>query len=372
MTGNPSAGASAISRLETLVERIVTGTDSPYHVPALLVSGRSIAGPSVEVSRGLDSRGGAITASTLFPTSCVTKIALTYAVLSLVRDRVLDLDHPLDRWLPRLPEASRSLTLRSLLSHTAGMGPEVDIGYETGLDWGRVRAACLSSVPGSPRGTVRYSNIGFGIVGILLERVSDLSPDEMIEQLVCKPLGIRAEYLAETTETAAWIADVRSPLAGTDLEPFNSPFWRGLRLPWAGLWMNAQGLSRLIAPFLKAWRNDAEHVFLRPAVENQAGFEAGGFTPEWRRLGFDGGGPLWWHECPWGLGFEIRGSKWPHWTPKSASPSGFGLLGSSGCLVWAEPERGITWVVLGSRTTDGGWMLRYGPRLGEAILACFD
>src|SRR3546814_318877 len=47
---------------------------------------------------------------------------------------------------------------------------------------------------------------------------------------------------------------------------------------------------------------------------------------------------------PWGLGFEIRGTKTPHWTPPAASPETFGHFGQAGCFLWVDPRPGVALV----------------------------
>ena len=49
---------------------------------------------------------------------------------------------------------------------------------------------------------------------------------------------------------------------------------------------------------------------------------------------------------PWGLGFEVRGGKQPHWTGHQNSPATFGHFGGSGAFLWVDPEVGLGCVVL--------------------------
>lgn len=70
---------------------------------------------------------------------------------------------------------------------------------------------------------------------------------------------------------------------------------------------------------------------------------------------------------PWGLGFEIRDGKDPHWTPSGASPATFGHFGQSGCFLWVDPVAGVALVVL----TDidfGDWAVDAWPELGASAL----
>ena len=70
----------------------------------------------------------------------------------------------------------------------------------------------------------------------------------------------------------------------------------------------------------------------------------------------------------WGLGFEIRQWKSPHWTGALNSPRTFGHFGASGTFLWVDPEVEIALVCL----TDldfGDWSKDAWPRLADAVLA---
>ncbi|RPF27210.1 serine hydrolase domain-containing protein [Georgenia muralis] len=70
----------------------------------------------------------------------------------------------------------------------------------------------------------------------------------------------------------------------------------------------------------------------------------------------------------WGLGFEIRDHKTPHWTGESSSPATFGHFGQSGSFLWVDPEAGLATAFLSSRPF-GDWAVRVWPPLTDAILA---
>ncbi len=73
---------------------------------------------------------------------------------------------------------------------------------------------------------------------------------------------------------------------------------------------------------------------------------------------------------PWGLAFEIRGHKAPHWTGTRNGPRTFGHFGGSGTFVWIDPDVGIGLAGLGIRAF-GPWALDIWPRLGDAVLSRF-
>ena len=70
----------------------------------------------------------------------------------------------------------------------------------------------------------------------------------------------------------------------------------------------------------------------------------------------------------WGLGFEIRDEKSPHWTGGSNSPATFGHFGQSGTFVWVDPNADAACVLLTDRDF-GDWAIDAWPRFSDEILA---
>jgi CubicO group peptidase (beta-lactamase class C family) len=70
---------------------------------------------------------------------------------------------------------------------------------------------------------------------------------------------------------------------------------------------------------------------------------------------------------PWGLTFEIRDAKQPHWTGNRNSPSTFGHFGGVGSFLWVDPEAGLATVALTDREF-GGWALDMWPAFSDAVL----
>ena len=75
--------------------------------------------------------------------------------------------------------------------------------------------------------------------------------------------------------------------------------------------------------------------------------------------------------CPWGLGFEVRGGKQPHWTGATNSPTTFGHFGGAGTFIWVDPAVGVACLALTDRAFDE-WAeeaLRMWPAFSDAVLA---
>ena len=69
----------------------------------------------------------------------------------------------------------------------------------------------------------------------------------------------------------------------------------------------------------------------------------------------------------WGLGFEIRAAKSPHWTGAANSPATFGHFGQSGTMLWVDPEASLALVALADREF-GDWARTAWPALSDAVL----
>jgi len=70
----------------------------------------------------------------------------------------------------------------------------------------------------------------------------------------------------------------------------------------------------------------------------------------------------------WGLGFELRDAKSPHWTGAHNSPRTFGHFGRTGSFLWVDPHRGLALACL-TDLAFGDWARDAWPRLADAVLA---
>lgn len=75
------------------------------------------------------------------------------------------------------------------------------------------------------------------------------------------------------------------------------------------------------------------------------------------------------HQKPndWGLGFELRDHKSPHWTGAHSSPRTFGHFGQSGTFLWVDPDAGLACVALTDRDF-GPWAAAAWPAYTDAVL----
>jgi len=347
--------------ISAAVQRAVDAAMRGGQVPGIALAVARGDRPIEYLAVGADGLGRPLARDSLFPIASITKLATALAVLRLTDSGDLALDDPLEQHLPGAAGAQPGVTLRMLLCHTSGLPLDISAQaapYTRKLDWPALATACLlTPLEAPPQTRVQYSNVGYGLLALVVEQRTGVGFAEALARLVLDPLGVEAYLGSEPPRPPAVLADVRSSHSGGELEPFNSAFWRGLAFPWGGLVSTVDGALGILRAFLGRPAD-----FLRPATRAAAtrshtGDLSGGFVK-----------PLIWSPCPWGLGPEVRGEKEPHWAPATAGPDSFGHSGASGALAWAAPDAGVAWVILGARTADNGWLLRRAPAIGAAIL----
>jgi beta-lactamase class C len=358
--------------LHALAQRITSQPELPFCTPGLAILTRRADGSGERVFAGTDGARVPLDARTLFPLASASKLALGLAFLRLVDEGALAFDDPLSRYVPDASAARPDVTLRSLLCHTSGLPLDVDpdaAPLTPDLAWPEIAEACVRTPPrGAPWERVQYSNVAYGLVALVMQRVSGSGFTALLEDLVFAPLGVEAYVGRVPPRTPAVVVDIDSRHVGTELEPYNSEFWWRLGTPWAGIYSTADGLLAMLEAF-----TDAGPELVRPETRaavrvDQTRGLAGGFATTDPFLGFNTSRAIAWPRCAWGMIVELRGDKRPHWSPPSASPESFGQIGASGCVAWHDPARGVSWVALAPRTTDGGWLLRHGPAIGNAVL----
>ena len=202
------------------------------------------------------------------------------------------------------PAGPEGSTVRHLLAHASGLP------FEPGAPTGQ---------PGKRR---VYSNVGFETLASHIEERAEMPFTEYLAAGVLRPLQMEAELRGSAA----------SELHGTldDLLAFA----RELQRP------------TLVAPETLAEATTVQFPGLA------------GVLPDFGR--FD---PL-----DWGLGFELRDEKDPHWTGARNSSRTFGHFGGSGTFLWVDPEADAALGVL----TDlefGEWAKEAWPRLSDAVLA---
>ncbi len=206
---------------------------------------------------------------------------------------------------PAGPEGS---TVAHLLSHSSGLAPEADTSVGSSF-----------AAVGSRR---IYSNQGFEVLASTLEASTGIDAATYLRLAVCEPLGMAATELRGSAAHSA-VSTVGDLLA----------FCQELFEPQL---IHRSTLAQATTPFLG---------------------DLSGVLPGFGRQ----------ERNTWGLGFEIRGLKEPHWTGRNNAATTYGHFGASGTFLWHDPDHGLACVALTDRQF-GPWAAEVWPELSDAVL----
>lgn len=330
-------------QVRQLVESAIAGGDLPGAVVGLWQDGawrlRETYGQrSTEPAE-------AMTLDTVFDMASITKpVATATCAMLLVQDGRLDLNARVCEILPEFTGEGRDdVRVWHLMTHTAGLIPDNALAdYQAGPEeaWRRLMRSTIKSPPGSK---FVYSDVGFLLLGKVIETLSEKNLNEFSRERVFKPLGMRdSGYLPE--------AHLRTRIAPT--EPRDGQMLRGeVHDPRAALLGGVAGHAGLFSTL------DDLAIYARMMLSN--GRTSDGdrlFRPEtlWtmtrpkvieRRPDF---GPL----------SRTRG--WDHHSPysynggKRLSTSAFGHGGFTGTVLWIDPDKNLFFIFLSNRLYPDG------------------
>lgn len=168
-----------------------------------------------------------------------------------------------------------------------------------------------------------YSSAGFEVMAELIETEADIAFPEYLEQAVCEPLGMTSTSLDGSAGHGA-----RSSVA--DLAAF---------------------AAELLAPELVS-----ADLFREATSVQFPGLD--GFVPGYGKH----------RPCDWGLGYELRSHKSPHWTGSRNSPETFGHFGQSGTFLWVDPVVSAACVVLTDRAF-GAWAKPLWSEFNDSLVS---
>jgi CubicO group peptidase (beta-lactamase class C family) len=295
-----------------------------------------------------------VTLNTLYDLASLTKpLATTTAVLLLLQDGALDLGHPIDQYLSELIATPiAGATLYQLLNHSSGLpgwrpfyeqvgaANRTQPGFLVSDEAKKMVLGLIGQEPlAYPRGARSvYSDLGFLLLGFMIERVSRLPLNEFAQRRIYQPLQATALRFRQLRVDDQATNDM-SNIAATELHP-----WRGRVLVGevhdenayvlggvaghAGLFGDAVSVSAVTAEWVAAWHGEGRLLDKRLVRE---------FTARQART----------PGSSWALGWD---------TPSPPSSSGhhfsnrsFGHLGYTGTSVWIDPETKLEVTLLSNR-----------------------
>jgi uncharacterized protein YbbC (DUF1343 family) len=345
-TAAPVPPSKATAPLAPQVERALRAAGIRFVVEAALARGElpgcviavgDHAGLRYLEAFGERTAGEPMTVDTRFDLASLTKPIATAASIMLLAERgQLELGAPAARYLPELDRPDkRAIRVRQLLLHTSGL-PKVNplAALEHGKAEG-LRAIAGERLLSAPGTRFEYSDLGFILLGEVVERVSGAGLDAFALSALFEPLGMRDTDFRPAPEQAARCAPTELRDERTIRGVVDDP--RAYRLGGvaghAGLFSSAADLARFAQMLLRRGELDGVRVLSEQSVAALlAPQRLAGAT---RALGFD-------VQSSYALG---RGQL------MSARAVGHG--GYTGTSLWLDPERDLFVVLLSNRVHVG-------------------
>ena len=357
-------------QIDAVLRRAVEAKEVPG-VVAIAANDKGVIYEGAFGTRNL-AQGAAMTPDTIFRIASMTKAATSVAAMQLVEQGKLQLDQPIgsvlpelsapqvlegfdDAGAPRLRLAKRPITLRQLLTHTAGFGYEF-------LNADLIRYVKVSGTPSGSTGKLASLRMPlvfdpgerweYGInldwVGRAVEAVSGLPLEVYFRQRIFAPLGmIDTDYVVSSAQQSRLVSVHQRKENGSleAIEP-KAPPWREFWSGGGGLYSTGRDYLMFLQMLMHQGRFNGVQL-LRPQTvaimgQNQIGDIRAGVAktamPE-RSNDFDFFPGM---ACKWGLGYMLT----PQSGPNGRSAGSLTWAGIFNTYYWLDPQKRIAGVYL--------------------------
>lgn len=202
--------------------------------------------------------------SSVFRIASVSKSMTATAVMQLVEEGAIDLDAPVQRYCPSFPAKPWPVTIRQLLSHTAGIRH-----YTTAAEFDNTHHySSLSESLGifeqdsllfEPGSRFHYTSYGYSLLGCVIEGASGMSYQEYLRRYLLRPAGMSATYVyGEALDTTTFVRGY-GRLPNGNLR-YSEWFDMSDRVPGGGIFSTAEDLVRFAVALERGTLLDRESL----------------------------------------------------------------------------------------------------------------
>jgi len=261
------APATSFTDVDAYVQRQMRDARIPGLALGIVHDGRSVH------LRGFgraDDFGRTFTAQTPFFIASNSKSFTALAVMQLAEAGKVDLDGPVQRYIPWFrvadPEASARITVRHLLNQTSGLtegaGREATLGVGMHSLEPAVRALATTRLARSPGTAFEYSNLNYTALGLVVEMVAGEPFDTYVKAHIFEPLNMHHTYTNIEDAERAGLASGYRYWFGFPVAFETSG--HGSTVPTGGIISTAEDMSRYLAMYQGQGSYDGQ-VLLSPA-----------------------------------------------------------------------------------------------------------
>ena len=318
----------------------------------------------------------------VFWIASMTKPLTAIGVMMLVEEGKLQLDDPVEKYLPafkgqklsvgqNLSAPPRVVTVRDLLTHTGGLASVVPTAANQPVD--TVPLAAMVDLSGrtplvsAPGAKWAYSNAGINTLGRLIEVCSGQPYAEFIQQRLLEPLDMNSTtFWPDVTLQASLATPYRKDkttgelVAATNTR-FSLPLQNKARtaLPAGGLFSTANDLAQFYQMILSGGKLNGQRFLRRETLQLMTTNQLGDLP----KVSFAPGMHM-------GLGFHIVDQ--PTGVTESLAHGSFGHGGAYGTQAWVDPVRKVAYILLLQRTdlpnSDGSDLRREFQRTARELV----
>ena len=307
-----------------------------------------------------ESDSPAVATDTIFDLASVSKVVATTTMAMILCDRgLLDLEAPLSGTIPEFAgedKRRRDVTLRMLLAHSSGLPAYEKLYLRATTRDALLQGASSVALKFDPGTHAEYSDIGFILFGVALERIAKQSLDRFCQIEIFGPLGMAHTTFNPPTSWTSKIAPTaddrafRKRIIQGEVQDENTSVMGGVA-GHAGLFSTARDMAAFAHATLTGGapivRPETVTFFTRREAQPAGTSRA--------------------------LGWDTPSS--PSQSGKSFSSSAFGHLGYTGTSLWIDPDRKLSVTLLTNRTwpdCSNHAIKELRPRFHDAIIEALE
>jgi CubicO group peptidase (beta-lactamase class C family) len=308
-----------------------------------------------------DAKYPAVHVDTIYDAASLTKPVVTTTLVAMqVEAGRLGLDWPVGRYIPEWnegpnPEWRRTVTIRNLLTHTSGLPAHEDYFLKLHSKQEFIAAICREPLEYAPGTKTIYSDLGFILLGEILERATGKTVDQLARQQIFGPLHMGSTMFEPPKNLLGRIAPTeedksyRKQLVHGVVHDENAYAMGGIA-GHAGMFTTAGDLAAFCQMLLNGGIYGHHRLLTRATVAQ--------FT------------------APEPLADHTRTLGWMTPTPNSSSgryfgPRTFGHLGYAGTSIWIDPDRQLFVILLTNRvypTRENNKITAVRPAVHDAVM----
>jgi CubicO group peptidase (beta-lactamase class C family) len=302
----------------------------------------------------------------IFLLASITKPVVYLGALLLVERGLLNLSDPVTRYLPDFAAHHKETTLvQHLFTHTSGLPDMLPSDKElraakASLDQ-FIAGAIRDTVPLFPAGTAwSYQSMGTLVVAAIIQKITGQSIHDYVQRQIIDPLGLRSTRLGSKGLPEQRLVRVQTPDWHGAEFGWNSRYWRELGAPWGTMFSTPEDFAVICQVMLGGGKVGDVRLLSPGTVRLMTTNRLDDYPelPEKIR-----------RTQPWGLGWKLNAPGTPGALCDLLGRQAFGHTGSTGNLLWMDPETdGFCILLTTAERARAPWRLVH---LSNAVAAAF-